>query len=89
MRGEPPPEGTRLSFWGGELLNGETFDAVDKLAAFAEERGHSLHELAARGARVDAGHLPPYSSARPRRRDELDAIPRVEGGGVHTGPPRR
>jgi aryl-alcohol dehydrogenase-like predicted oxidoreductase len=42
-RGEPAPPGTRLS---GRTIEDERFDRVEALAAFAEERGHTLHELA-------------------------------------------
>jgi aryl-alcohol dehydrogenase-like predicted oxidoreductase len=42
-RGEPAPEGTRLA---GREIEDERFDRVEGYAAFAEERGHSLHELA-------------------------------------------
>jgi len=44
-RGEPPPPGSRL---GGsqERLTDERFDLVERLAAFAELREHSLLELA-------------------------------------------
>jgi aryl-alcohol dehydrogenase-like predicted oxidoreductase len=42
-RGEPAPEGTRLA---GREIEEERFDRVEALTAFAEERGHSLHELA-------------------------------------------
>jgi aryl-alcohol dehydrogenase-like predicted oxidoreductase len=49
-RGEPPPPGTRLAKWPadrvGGLLNDERFAAVDRLAALAAARGHTLHELA-------------------------------------------
>ncbi|MDQ2983322.1 MAG: aldo/keto reductase [Actinomycetota bacterium] len=101
-RGEPPPEGTRLSFWAGEMLNDETFDEVDKLAAFAEERGHSLHELAIAAVAWTPGIPSVLVGATSPEQvranatadwelapDELDAVPRVEGRGVHTGPPRR
>ena len=42
-RGEPAPEGTRLA---GRQIEDERFERVEALAAFAEERGHTLHELA-------------------------------------------
>jgi aryl-alcohol dehydrogenase-like predicted oxidoreductase len=42
-RGEPAPEGTRLE---GREIEDERFDRIEALTAFAEERGHSLHELA-------------------------------------------
>jgi aryl-alcohol dehydrogenase-like predicted oxidoreductase len=42
-RGEAAPEGTRLA---GREIEDERFDRVEACAAFAEERGRSLHELA-------------------------------------------
>jgi aryl-alcohol dehydrogenase-like predicted oxidoreductase len=42
-RGEPAPAGTRLE---GREIEEERYDRVEALTAFAEERGHSLHELA-------------------------------------------
>jgi len=42
-RGEPAPDGTRLA---GREIADERFGRVEACAAFAEERGHSLHELA-------------------------------------------
>jgi aryl-alcohol dehydrogenase-like predicted oxidoreductase len=42
-RGEPAPDGTRLA---GRAIDDEEFDRVEALARFAEERGHTLHELA-------------------------------------------
>jgi aryl-alcohol dehydrogenase-like predicted oxidoreductase len=42
-RGEPAPVGTRLA---GRSVEDERFDRVEALSAFAEERGHTLHELA-------------------------------------------
>jgi aryl-alcohol dehydrogenase-like predicted oxidoreductase len=42
-RGEPAPEGTRLA---GREIEDERFERVEALAAFAEERDHTLHELA-------------------------------------------
>jgi aryl-alcohol dehydrogenase-like predicted oxidoreductase len=42
-RGEPAPAGTRLE---GREIDEARFDRVAALTAFAEERGHSLHELA-------------------------------------------
>jgi aryl-alcohol dehydrogenase-like predicted oxidoreductase len=44
-RGEPPPPGTRLSFYD-ETIDDEQFDRVDALTRFAEERGRTLLELA-------------------------------------------
>lgn len=48
-RGSEPPEGTRLASWGDRAksaLSDDKFDVVDRLTAFAEERGHSILELA-------------------------------------------
>jgi aryl-alcohol dehydrogenase-like predicted oxidoreductase len=48
-RGEKPPEGTRLAAWGARgaaALNDKNFNKVEKLTAWAEERGHTLLELA-------------------------------------------
>lgn len=48
-RGEAPPEGTRLAAWGprgAQALNERNFDKVEKLTAWAEERGHTILELA-------------------------------------------
>jgi aryl-alcohol dehydrogenase-like predicted oxidoreductase len=48
-RGEPPPEGTRLGSLGDRaagLLADRNFDVVERLSAWAEERGHSTVELA-------------------------------------------
>jgi aryl-alcohol dehydrogenase-like predicted oxidoreductase len=48
-RGEAPPEGTRLAAWGErgqQALNDKNFDKVEKLTAWAEERGHTILELA-------------------------------------------
>jgi aryl-alcohol dehydrogenase-like predicted oxidoreductase len=44
-RGEPPPPGSRLAA-SQERLTDERFDRVERVAAFAEGRGHSLLELA-------------------------------------------
>ena len=42
-RDEPAPPGTRME---GREIEDEHFDRVEACTAFAEERGHSLHELA-------------------------------------------
>jgi aryl-alcohol dehydrogenase-like predicted oxidoreductase len=42
-RGEPAPDGTRLA---GREIEEERFDRVEACASFAEDHGHSLHELA-------------------------------------------
>jgi aryl-alcohol dehydrogenase-like predicted oxidoreductase len=48
-RGEKPPEGTRLAAWGARgaaALSDKNFDKVEKLTAWAEERDHTILELA-------------------------------------------
>jgi aryl-alcohol dehydrogenase-like predicted oxidoreductase len=47
-RGQPPPEGTRLAT-RGEVFTDETFDRLEALEAFAEERGVSLLSVAVGG----------------------------------------
>jgi aryl-alcohol dehydrogenase-like predicted oxidoreductase len=49
QRSTPPPEGSRLANFGERgkaALSDDNFDVVDKLDAFARERGHTLLELA-------------------------------------------
>src|SRR5664279_2905062 len=49
-RGEAAPEGSRIQQWGREsVLTGETFDVIEKLEAFASERGVSLLDVAIGG----------------------------------------
>ncbi|MHB8637723.1 MAG: aldo/keto reductase [Fimbriimonadaceae bacterium] len=47
-RGQAPPEGTRITTnpKKDEILSGAKLDAVERLAEFAESRGHTLLELA-------------------------------------------
>jgi len=48
-RGEAPPEGTRLAAWGSRgasALSDKNFDKVEVLTGWAEERGHTILELA-------------------------------------------
>lgn len=49
-RGEPPPPGTRIAGWSAEyaaeLITDATFDRIETLTRFAEERGHRLLDLA-------------------------------------------
>jgi aryl-alcohol dehydrogenase-like predicted oxidoreductase len=47
-RGQPPPPGSRMAGRDGwdEYLTDERFDLVERLAAFAEQRGHTTLELA-------------------------------------------
>jgi aryl-alcohol dehydrogenase-like predicted oxidoreductase len=44
-RGQPPPAGSRLAGRGGDALSDERFDLVDRLATYAESKGHTLLEL--------------------------------------------
>ncbi len=48
--GMTPPEGSRLSFWKGDMrdmfLSEEKLAAVDRLTAYAADHGHSILELA-------------------------------------------
>jgi aryl-alcohol dehydrogenase-like predicted oxidoreductase len=49
QRGQEPPEGTRLQRWGKRaagVLTDESFDKLDALTAWAQERGHSLLDVA-------------------------------------------
>jgi aryl-alcohol dehydrogenase-like predicted oxidoreductase len=50
VRGEGPPEGTRVAAWTaqrkGEVLTDATFDRLEELTSFAAERGHTLVDLA-------------------------------------------
>ena len=49
MRGEKPPQGTRLERWGERatnLLDNATFDKVDALSDWAAKHDHSLLDLA-------------------------------------------
>jgi aryl-alcohol dehydrogenase-like predicted oxidoreductase len=49
-RGEPAPEGSRLKAWGREdQLTDDRFDVVEKLEAFAAERGIGLLDVAIGG----------------------------------------
>jgi len=85
-RGEPAPEGTRLA---GREIDDEQLERVEALTRFAEERGHTLHELAVAAlvstpgiASVIAGATKPEqvranAAAADWRlsQDELDALP--------------
>ena len=53
-RGEPPPQGTRLS-GRSEALSDSAFDRIEALEAFAQERGHTLLELAIAGLASQPG----------------------------------
>jgi len=48
-RGAPPPNDSRLAAWGARgaaALSDRNFDKVEKLAAWAEDRDHTILELA-------------------------------------------
>jgi len=47
-RDEAPPEGTRFSKWGGGgvFVSDERWEIVEKLAAYGEQTGHSVLDLA-------------------------------------------
>jgi aryl-alcohol dehydrogenase-like predicted oxidoreductase len=46
-RGEPPPEGTRLHAWGrASQLTDDRFDVVEKVEAYAAERGVTILDVA-------------------------------------------
>ena len=45
-RGQPAPEGTRLSENDRGTLTGRNFDILERLEEFASERGHTILELA-------------------------------------------
>ena len=50
QRGESAPEGSRIAAWGMDAtLTDQTFDVVEKLTAFAAERGISLLDVAMGG----------------------------------------
>ena len=44
QKGQPPPEGTRLAQWGAP--SDDKLEIVERLAAFASARGHTITELA-------------------------------------------
>jgi aryl-alcohol dehydrogenase-like predicted oxidoreductase len=49
-RGEQPPQGSRIQSWGREsVLTDATFDVLEKLEAFAAERGVTLLDVAIGG----------------------------------------
>ncbi|HEX3366851.1 aldo/keto reductase [Phenylobacterium sp.] len=48
-RGEAPPDGSRLAAWGARgqaAMSDKNFDKVEKLEAWAAQRGHTILELA-------------------------------------------
>jgi aryl-alcohol dehydrogenase-like predicted oxidoreductase len=101
-RGEAAPEGSRLRKLradeggpGAQLLGDDRFDEVERLAEFARERGHTLHELAIAGLTSRPGVTSVIAGATSRAQVQanaaaaaweldaatLEAIPRVEGLG--------
>src|SRR4051812_1370766 len=49
-RNDPPPKGSRIEAWGREsVLTSDTFDVIEKLTTFAEERHVSLLHVAIGG----------------------------------------
>lgn len=101
-RGRPPPASTRFATWGSNLLTEETFDELDRLESFAAQHGRSLHELAIAAAYSTPGVASVLVGATTPEQAQanagvdwelapevLEAIPRVEGRGVHSGPARR
>jgi aryl-alcohol dehydrogenase-like predicted oxidoreductase len=101
-RGRPAPEGTRLATWASELLTDDTFDELDRLAAFSAALGRSLHELALGAAASTPGVASVLVGATSPEQaranaavswelspDELAELPRIEGRGIHSGPARR
>lgn len=90
-RGEPPPDGSRLA-GSRERLTDERLRLVERLVAFAEERGHTVLELALSWlasqpeiATVIAGATSPEqvrentaaTQAWPMGPEELEAVERV------------
>jgi aryl-alcohol dehydrogenase-like predicted oxidoreductase len=53
-RGEPPPAGTRLADWSLPVPE-DPWDELERLDAFARERGHTLLELAIAGLASQPG----------------------------------
>ncbi len=104
QRGQPAPSGSRLEFFGSigvatELLGDDRFDEVERLTEFAEDRGHSLRELAIAVPASTPGItsvLVGASSPEQVRAnaavadwqvddDTIAAIPRIEGHGMSLG----
>jgi len=99
-RGEGAPAGARLAA-RQDMLEDDMFDEVEALEAFAEEREHTLHELALSAlastpgvASVIVGATSPdqvranVAAAEWELTDEeLADVPRVEGRGLHARRP--
>ena len=93
-RGEPAPDGTRLSEGDRGTLTSENFDILEGLEGFAEERGHSILELAfawllaspmvssviAGATRVDQVEANAASAAWSLTSDEKTEVNRILGG---------
>lgn len=103
-RGLPPPEGSRLHHFrsigvGEELFGDDRFDEVERLAEFAQQRNHSLLDLAIAApastpgvASVLVGATSPEqvraNAAAAEWRLEwslLDTVPRAESLGMNLG----
>lgn len=69
-RGEAPPEGTRMAARADRLTD-DLFDRVERLEAFAAERGHTLLELAIAGLASQPGI--PSVIAGAMRPDQVEA----------------
>ena len=96
-RGEEPPPGSRLSQAFREMLSDRTFDSLDELTDYAEQRGHTLHELAIAalvstptvasviiGAMsVEQVRFNAHAASWKLDDNELTALPRIVGGGMH------
>jgi aryl-alcohol dehydrogenase-like predicted oxidoreductase len=95
-RGRPVDAGTRLGERAEALLTDRAWAWLAELAAFANERGHTLHELAIAalvstpgivsviaGARsFEQLHANAGAAAWTLSEVDLAAIPRIEGGGL-------
>jgi aryl-alcohol dehydrogenase-like predicted oxidoreductase len=95
-RGNPVAPDTRLGARAEALLTDGTFARLEQLAAFAEERGHTLHELAIAALTSTPGVASVIAGARSPAQlranaaavawklseDDLESIPRIEGGGL-------
>lgn len=79
-RGEPAPQGTRMDSWkhlAGSLFTEANFDKVERLQAFAQQRGRSLAELAI--AWLLARPSVPSVIAGATRPEQLEANVRAAG----------
>ena len=93
-RGQPAPDGTRLSEGDRGALTSENFDILEGLEGFAEERGHTILELAfawllaspmvssviAGATRVEQVEANAASAAWSLTSEELGEVNRILGG---------